>query len=239
MGAALLQNQSRAVEIIKALRTHLPPTCRVSCKIRLLDSVQETVFLMENLIAAGSDAIAVHARYVPDRPTTKARLEVLKEVLQHEFPSHVDLIVNGDLGLGGMDYSGAVEMAKEMNCAGMMFSRFALKNPAFAAYPTQIELVDLLRNYLITAYACDNQFANTKWNLTQICSKNKHGGSVLGRALFQARSYADLRAILHVEEARKTWDNLVVEQVDDKEREAILKQGSADAGVKRPRLEVL
>ncbi|CAD7971825.1 unnamed protein product [Amoebophrya sp. A120] len=115
MGAALLEKPDLAAEIVGHLRAHLPREKSVTCKIRLDPDLTKTKRLVQKCLAAGADAVAIHMRFVPDRPKQPARwplfgklLALLKadlggpgkelEVEQEEGPqsSCLPLIANGD-----------------------------------------------------------------------------------------------------------------------------------------------
>lgn len=63
MGAALLDAPDKAASIIRALREALPLT-PVSCKIRLLETPEQTLAFVRAMEAAGACAISVHMRSV-------------------------------------------------------------------------------------------------------------------------------------------------------------------------------
>lgn len=60
MGAALLSDKEKAGGIISALRSAIK--IPVTCKIRLLDTLEETISFMQAMEAAGVCAISVHFR---------------------------------------------------------------------------------------------------------------------------------------------------------------------------------
>ncbi|KAL8437966.1 hypothetical protein ACSSS7_000536 [Eimeria intestinalis] len=60
MGAALLSTPDVAMDILKTLRRNV--SCPVTCKIRLLDTMEETVDFARKCESTGIAAIAVHAR---------------------------------------------------------------------------------------------------------------------------------------------------------------------------------
>ena len=94
MGSALLRTPEVAADILQTLRRNLPASLAVTCKIRLLDRFEDTAELMRRLEAAGVDAIAVHARRVPDRPRHQALTEQLSVLFSLRG---VPCVYNGDL----------------------------------------------------------------------------------------------------------------------------------------------
>ena len=59
----------------------MPETKAVTCKVRLLDTIPETVDLLRMIERTGVAAVGIHARRVPDRPRFKARWEELSQTL--------------------------------------------------------------------------------------------------------------------------------------------------------------
>lgn len=62
MGAALLDNESGAAGLVRALRAALPAHVPVTCKIRLLDTAERTLAFARAMVAAGCAAVGVHMR---------------------------------------------------------------------------------------------------------------------------------------------------------------------------------
>lgn len=78
MGAALLSNRSNAENIIQRVRDAVK--IPVTCKIRVLDTVDETVSFCQLMKESGVSAIAVHGRTVKERPQHPNRNSVVKSV---------------------------------------------------------------------------------------------------------------------------------------------------------------
>lgn len=72
MGSALLGKPETVRDIVSSLRRALPATVPVTAKIRMLPEVRQTLQLCQILQQCGVAAIAVHARWTPDRPRHKA-----------------------------------------------------------------------------------------------------------------------------------------------------------------------
>eukprot|EP00392_Amoebophrya_sp_AT5.2_P005938 g5948.t1 len=82
MGAALLAVPDSAAAIVKKLRDNLPGEKSVTCKIRMNEDLRKTRELVLKCLLAGADAVAVHMRFVPDRPRQPARWPLFGELLQ-------------------------------------------------------------------------------------------------------------------------------------------------------------
>ena len=96
MGSALLSDPERACEILTTLRRNLPASIPVTCKIRLLDSLQETLTLARAIESCGVAALAVHARRRHDRPRHWAQWDQFR-LLRDALPPSLPLVLNGDV----------------------------------------------------------------------------------------------------------------------------------------------
>lgn len=78
MGAALLFNPDRACAILSAvvLAVKIP----VTCKIRVLEDINDTVALCKKLAATGVAAIGVHGRTIKERPIHPNRNHFIKAI---------------------------------------------------------------------------------------------------------------------------------------------------------------
>ena len=90
MGAALLKQPEKARDILKGLVEGLK--IPVTCKIRVLGSVEETLKLCDTLVGTGIAAITVHGRTVDERPQHPNRNQVLKKVSEY---LNIPVIANG------------------------------------------------------------------------------------------------------------------------------------------------
>lgn len=78
MGAALLEDPLKAAAILEKLVNNL--NIPVTCKIRVLNSIEETIKLCQLLENTGIAAIAIHGRTKHERPQHKNRNYFLREV---------------------------------------------------------------------------------------------------------------------------------------------------------------
>ncbi|KAG2385507.1 hypothetical protein C9374_003322 [Naegleria lovaniensis] len=125
MGSALLrpENQENALEILRTLVKGIQEKYGkpVTCKIRLLDSPEQTLELFEKLQNTGVTAICVHARYIPQRPREKAHSHLIEPISKI---AKVPLIANGDV-FKPED----IERVKSVTgCSSVMIARGAMWN---------------------------------------------------------------------------------------------------------------
>ena len=81
MGAALLREPDKLISILESL----VKGCQVpvSCKIRILEDLQETTTLMDRIFKTGIIALAIHARFREDRPIVPARWSIFRDIFNY------------------------------------------------------------------------------------------------------------------------------------------------------------
>lgn len=90
MGAALLTDPERAKSILKTLVENV--SIPVTCKIRLLNNLDETIALAKEFEALGIAAIAVHGRKKNERPQHAVNTEAIRRVAES---ISIPVIANG------------------------------------------------------------------------------------------------------------------------------------------------
>lgn len=98
MGAALLSNPDLLCSILTALRDAMPPEITVSAKIRLLQTQEETLKLVERIVNTGVSALTVHCRTRNMRDRDAATIERLREIKEFVdgMGRGIAVIENGD-----------------------------------------------------------------------------------------------------------------------------------------------
>jgi tRNA-dihydrouridine synthase 2 len=91
MGAALLKKPEIVKDILSTLKRNLNNP--ITCKIRLLDNISSTIELLKIIEQTGVSAIAIHTRYVHERPRDAAHWNFMTTILQSGI--NVPLIFNG------------------------------------------------------------------------------------------------------------------------------------------------
>lgn len=81
MGAALLSKPDTVRDILTTLvrNVRIP----VTCKIRLLERREDTLALVRLIESTGVAALAVHGRYIHERPRDAAHYDQILEIVQH------------------------------------------------------------------------------------------------------------------------------------------------------------
>ncbi|XP_049857294.1 tRNA-dihydrouridine(20) synthase [NAD(P)+]-like [Schistocerca gregaria] len=157
MGAALLSEPQKAFDILSTLvkSVNIP----VTCKIRILPDLDDTLKLCETLASSGITAIAVHGRTRDERPQHSNHNDFLKAIAEH---LNIPVIANG--GSKEMDtYKDIENFWKETGCSSVMIARAAQWNCSIFRKDGKLPLDDVIRAYLKYAVDYDNSPSNTKY----------------------------------------------------------------------------
>ena len=90
---------------------------------RLLSSLEATKDLLRLVEQTGVNAIAIHARYIPQRPRERAHLPLLSELRE---AVQIPLIANGDC----FRHEDIALIREQTACDAVMIARGAIWNPA-------------------------------------------------------------------------------------------------------------
>lgn len=132
MGAALLEEPEK----IRALLT----TCvreldiPVTCKMRLLPRLDDTISLVKLIESCGVSAIAVHGRTKDQRPAHDNDVDTLKIIAE---TISIPLIANGESN-NIKTYEDIMKFREKTKASSVMIGRIAMKNPAVFHKPTEI-----------------------------------------------------------------------------------------------------
>jgi tRNA-dihydrouridine synthase 1 len=131
-GSYLLGNDDRELilGIIRAGRDAV--SIPIFVKIRLLDTIEDTIALCKQLRDAGASLIAIHARYraswertssgARDGPAMLDQVNAIKRSMGHDFP----IIANGNV----ITYDDVVSNMKNTGADGIMSAEGILDNPS-------------------------------------------------------------------------------------------------------------
>ncbi|KAF3425152.1 hypothetical protein E2986_08784 [Frieseomelitta varia] len=180
MGAALLKEPEIAVNILKTLVDNL--NIPVTCKIRVLPDLDETLELCELLQSTGISAIAVHGRTVNERPQHMNRNEVLRKISEQ---LSIPVIANG----GSKEiqkYSDISKFKEITGCNSVMLARAAEWNCSIFSKKGLLPMEDVIKSYLKYAVDCDNPPSNTKYCIQNILREQQE--SILGRKFLNSQT---------------------------------------------------
>ncbi|CDJ49428.1 dihydrouridine synthase domain-containing protein, putative [Eimeria brunetti] len=173
MGAALLQTPDVAMDILKTLTRNV--TCPVTCKIRLLETLEETVDFARKCESTGIAAIAVHARKRHERPAHRANWQAFP-VLQNALK--IPLIANGDF----LSAEDAVRFQEAYGIRSLMFARGAMWDPSLFAHKKAHEAnatakcsfsrTVVLQDYIKRAVLCGAPYQSIKFTLQEMTARD-------------------------------------------------------------------
>lgn len=80
MGAALLSQPDKAYNILKTLVDNL--SIPVMCKIRIMETADDTMKIVNKLVSAGISAIAIHGRTRNERPQHPVHTDIIQHIAE-------------------------------------------------------------------------------------------------------------------------------------------------------------
>ena len=173
MGAALLSTPDLLCDILIGLvnKVGKPNGKPISCKIRILDSLEDTETLVKKICKTGIKNLTVHCRTREMRNRDAPRWEYLKRIEQICCENNVSLIMNGKL----KDKEHFISTRKALglpDTVGGMIADCAESNPSvFNDKP--LTWMKIIKEYLEIAIKMNNNFGNTKYMLGRIIPGKK------------------------------------------------------------------
>lgn len=123
-GAFLVENEPEtALECVRTMKDTIQGTARLSCKIRLLEDLEQTINFAKKLEQAGCDCLAVHCRKRTAKFDGKADLNAGKQVVE---ALDIPVILNGADITSIEDVKAVLE---QTGCTQVMVARPILANP--------------------------------------------------------------------------------------------------------------
>ncbi|XP_038628672.1 tRNA-dihydrouridine(20) synthase [NAD(P)+]-like isoform X2 [Tachyglossus aculeatus] len=181
MGAALLSNPDK-IEMI--LSTLVKGICKpVTCKIRILPSLKDTLDLVKRIEKTGIAAIAIHGRKEEERPQHPVHCDVIKAIAE---AISIPVIANGGSHDYIKEYSDIEAFRQATAASSVMVARAAMWNPSIFRKEGLQPLEKVMKEYIKYAVRFDNHYINTKYCLCQMLREQLE--SPLGKKLHAAQS---------------------------------------------------
>ncbi|XP_052861369.1 tRNA-dihydrouridine(20) synthase [NAD(P)+]-like [Anopheles cruzii] len=180
MGVALLYDLPRAKAILEGLVRSV--TIPVTCKIRLLPNIDDTIHLARELESTGISAIAVHGRTKTERPrdpVNEAAIARVAEALE------IPVIANGG-SQSIMRRNDILKFAKKCGTSSVMVARSAEWNVSVFRPDGPLQLEDVIRRYLTLSVRYDNSPSNTKYCVQMMLRSLQE--SPIGRRLLDSQT---------------------------------------------------
>ncbi|KAH9509534.1 tRNA-dihydrouridine(20) synthase [NAD(P)+]-like protein [Bulinus truncatus] len=162
MGAALLTQQDKVKSILTTLVNGLDVP--VTCKIRVLPDINDTVELAKLIESTGVSAIGVHGRTKYERSGDPNHDDYIKAVSN---AVSIPVIANG--GSKSITNLSDVERFRQnTGASSVMLARAAMWNCSVFKRDGPLPFLDVLKSYLRYAFYYDNNVMNTKYCVLQI-----------------------------------------------------------------------
>ncbi|KAJ0181816.1 hypothetical protein K1T71_002538 [Dendrolimus kikuchii] len=162
MGVALMAQPDKAYNILKTLVDNL--SIPVTCKIRILDTPDETLTVVQKLITSGIKAIGIHGRTRNERPQHPVHTDIIQYVSDRVS---IPVIANG--GSKEIEtHSDIYKFKKLTGCTSVMIARAAEWNCSIFREEGLLPMDTVIREYLKLAVDYDNSPSNTKYCIQNI-----------------------------------------------------------------------
>ncbi|XP_044267711.1 tRNA-dihydrouridine(20) synthase [NAD(P)+]-like isoform X2 [Tribolium madens] len=162
MGAALLRQPDKAKSILSTLTQHV--NIPITCKIRVFESVEETLDLVKELVSTGISAIAIHGRTKAERPQHPNRNGTIKIIAEN---ISIPVIANG--GSKEIEkHQDIFKFKEECGCSSVMIARAAEANCSIFRKQGLLDIETVIEQYLKYAVDYDNSPSNTKYCIQNI-----------------------------------------------------------------------
>ncbi|XP_021951566.1 tRNA-dihydrouridine(20) synthase [NAD(P)+]-like [Folsomia candida] len=162
MGAALLTQPEKVKAILSALVKYA--TIPVTCKIRVLPTIEETLELALLIQSCGVSAVAIHGRNINERPQHANRSHFIKAIAEKlEIP----VIANG----GSKEiscYEDILKFRAEAGASSVMVARAGEWNPSIFRPEGKLDIEIIIKAFIKESILSDNPFQHTKYTIQNI-----------------------------------------------------------------------
>lgn len=186
MGAALLEKPEQIENLLKTCVKNL--AIPVTCKIRILPNLEDTIELGKLIESCGVSAIAVHGRTKDQRSRHDNRDDVILKISESLT---IPVIANG--GSNWIkSYSDIIKFRDSVGASSVMIARAAMRNPSVFCSSNSLEPVtSVISEYLKLAVKYDNPIPLTKYTLQSMMSAGHFEGSFC-KSVHQCVDYKSL-----------------------------------------------
>ena len=190
MGVALLNRQDRISEIMSALvkSSHIP----ITCKIRILPSLDKTIDLLKLIESTGVSAVTIHGRTSSQRRTEPNQNDMLTAICNSRSVA-IPLIANG-MSTDVTCHEDIDRWNRTIGSSSVMLARAAQRNPSILRKSGMLSGFEMAQGYLKYAIDYDNTYGNTLYCVCNII----HGlmDKEIGSKVSSSRSMLELSSAL-------------------------------------------
>uniref|UniRef100_A0A0K2VDE6 DUS-like FMN-binding domain-containing protein n=1 Tax=Lepeophtheirus salmonis TaxID=72036 RepID=A0A0K2VDE6_LEPSM len=173
MGAALLSDPDKIKSILTHLVEAVGKQITVTCKIRILNDLEDTLNIVRLIQSTGVDALAVHGRTKDERPNHSVHTNIIQEVKKI---ATIPIIANGgssnNRDLVANTHEGILSFWKESTADSVMIARAAEWNVSVFSKNRE-DIYKIIDDYLDTAIHFDYPFNIVKYNVQQILGSDQ------------------------------------------------------------------
>lgn len=167
MGAALLSQPEKIKEILTTLVNGL--SVPVTCKVRILPELEDTLKLVKLIESTGVSALGVHGRTKEERPRHPNRNNIIQRIAES---LSIPVIANGGSKEIIKVYEDIAVFKQATGCSSAMIARAAEWNPTIFRADGKLPLLDVVKEYVKVAIEWDNNWVNTKYCVLQMMHDN-------------------------------------------------------------------
>lgn len=200
MGAALLTQPQKVEKILCSLvkAVDIP----VTCKIRILSNLQDTLNLVDVIQQTGVAALAVHGRTKEERPNNKNHVDVIQKVVEH---ASIPVIANGGSANNreGQEntFEGIQQFWKTTGASSVMVARAAEWNISVFSDKGKQGIYEIVGQYLDYAIKYDQPYIVSKYSIQQILGGDQE--TVIGKQFLSASTMHEMCLVFGKGEAFK------------------------------------
>lgn len=143
MGAALLSQPEKIKEILTTLVNGL--SVPVTCKIRILPELEDTLKLVKLIESTGVSALGVHGRTKEERPRHPNRNNIIQTIAES---LSIPVIANGGSKEVIKVYEDIAVFKQATGCSSAMIARAAEWNPTIFRAEGKLPLLDVVKEYV-------------------------------------------------------------------------------------------
>uniref|UniRef100_UPI0024446BAF tRNA-dihydrouridine(20) synthase [NAD(P)+]-like isoform X2 n=1 Tax=Nyctereutes procyonoides TaxID=34880 RepID=UPI0024446BAF len=159
----------------------------VTCKIRILPSLEDTLSLVKRIERTGIAAVTVHGRKREERPQHPVSCEAIKAIAE---TLSIPVIANGGSHDHIQKYLDIEDFRQATAASSVMVARAAMWNPSIFLKEGLRPLEEVMQKYIRYAVQYENHYTNTKYCLCQMLREQLE--SPQGRLLHAAQSSQEI-----------------------------------------------
>ncbi|XP_063588165.1 tRNA-dihydrouridine(20) synthase [NAD(P)+]-like [Penaeus indicus] len=196
MGAALLTQPEKVKSILTTLVQGL--SIPVTCKIRLLNNMEDTLALCRTIEQCGVAALAVHGRTKEERPNHPNHNDQIREIAK---ALSIPVIANG----GSKEiscYEDIEKFRQETGAASVMIARAAMWNCSILRPEGYLPMDTVISSYLKYCTDYDNPFTYSKYTVQNMLRDQQD--TLRGKAFLETQTLQEICVIWGLGEYYKT-----------------------------------